>query len=116
MVAAELLAAKLVDASELKDYLANICCESYIDLDKHLANVESLEANFPTYSEHTECQGDLVWGDMKLGRLPQFLYDDAAIWKTQSSHSVQNSNSLNASHSVQMIPHSVEHGDCLFLW
>ena len=45
---------------------------------------------------------------MKLGRLPQFLYDDAAIWKTQTSHSVQNRKSLNVSHSVQMFPHSVQ--------
>ena len=76
---AELLAAKLVHATELKDFLGKICCETYADVAEHQANVEALEANFPNYSEQTECQGEQVWGDLKLGRLPAFLYTDAAL-------------------------------------
>ena len=33
--------------------------------------------NFPTYSETTECKSTLTWGKYKLGRLPQFIYNDA---------------------------------------
>ena len=29
------------------------------------------------YSESTECTGTQTWGDLKLGRLPRFVYDDA---------------------------------------
>ena len=74
---AELLAAKLVETKDLKNFLANICCETYTDIEKHRANVEYLEAHFPAYSESSECQGEPIWGDFKLGRLPQFLYADA---------------------------------------
>ena len=52
---AELLEAKMVHATDLKDFLANICCESYSDLGQHLADLTPLESNFPTYSERTEC-------------------------------------------------------------
>ena len=38
----------------------------------------SLEEHFPTYSEQTECsRADARWGEFKLGRLPEFLYNDA---------------------------------------
>ena len=88
-------------ATELKDFLANICCESYSDLDKHRANVQYLEKEFPSYSEKTECEGKLVWGDVKLGRLPSFLYDDVVVWSMHTSHSVQISHSVQSSHPVQ---------------
>eukprot|EP00959_Pyramimonas_sp_CCMP1952_P202815 4241703-Pyramimonas_sp.AAC.1 len=35
----------------------------------------SLEQNFPTYSEASECSGLPSWGELKLGRLS--LHDDA---------------------------------------
>ena len=76
-----------MNASELKDFLANICVESYVDVKTHRNNVQYLEENFPTYSEKTECDlnGDNMskrieqktWGDFKLGRIPAFLYEDA---------------------------------------
>ena len=74
---AEDLAAKLVEATELKDSLANICCESYKDVGKFQQERADLEKHFPAYSEDTECAADGRWGDWKLGRLPGFLYSDA---------------------------------------
>ena len=50
---------------------------TYADLDKHLKERNVLEQNFPMYAETTECVGKLVWGDVKLGRIPEFLYVDA---------------------------------------
>ena len=75
---AELLEEKLVDAADLKHFLSNICCESYADVEKHQKEVPTLEEHFPTYSEITECAGNLTWGRFKLGRLPSELYADAA--------------------------------------
>jgi hypothetical protein len=31
----------------------------------------------PWYSENTECGDKLTWGEIKLGRIPAFLYEDA---------------------------------------
>ena len=37
-----------------------------------------MEKNFPIYSERSECVGvSQVWGECKLGRIPEFLYVDA---------------------------------------
>ena len=47
---AELLESNLVDIQELKQFLSNICCESYTDREKHLEQVPQLEKHFPTYS------------------------------------------------------------------
>ena len=46
--------------------------------------------NFPSYSEEAECAEELIWGDVKLGRLPNFLYQDAPF----SSQSLQFSNGI----------------------
>ena len=78
---AELLAAKLVEAQELKDFLSNICCETYTDVEQHRSNVPDLEAQFPAYSEKSEC-----WGDFELGRIPQFLHVDAERLQKEESH------------------------------
>ena len=69
---------KLVAADELKEFLANICCECYADPDKHREDLSTLEGNFPMYSERTECGSaeKPLWGEVKLGRLPGFLFDD----------------------------------------
>ena len=72
-----MLEKKLVQAQELKDFLSNICCESYSDVDDFRANRHFLETSFPTYSERTECPDTLQWGNVKLGRLPSCLYVDA---------------------------------------
>ena len=42
-------------------------------------DVPFLEENFPAYSEKTECvDGKPMWGEVKLGRIPEFIYEDAA--------------------------------------
>jgi len=75
---AEKLEEGLVRAEELKHFLGQICRVSYPDLEQFKNERESLEKNFPTYGENTECQeGTRKWGEIKLGRLPSKLYDDA---------------------------------------
>ena len=63
----------MIAAQELKDFLSNICCESYPDVEQFNRERQMLEEQFPTYSEHTETQGSNKWGDWKLGRIPTFL-------------------------------------------
>ena len=75
---AEALEAKLVEADELKAFLANICVESYGNVEQFEQQRAELEEHFPTYSEETECEPDRRWSHWKLGRLPSFLYRDAA--------------------------------------
>ena len=74
---AEKLQAGFVQAQELKDYTAAICCESYYDLPLFQRERAMLEKNYPTYAETKECTGNPVWGAFKLGRLPAFIYEDA---------------------------------------
>ena len=75
---AEKLEEGLVRAEELKHFLGQICRESYPDLEQFKNERASLEKNFPTYGEKTECrEGSPKWGEFKLGRLPSQLYDDA---------------------------------------
>merc|ERR1711999_58155 len=50
-----------------------------------------LEQNFPTYSEKTECDSQLLWGAHKLGRLPGFVYDDATSVPHKFSRSAHGS-------------------------
>ena len=73
----ELLEKAVVNSTELKEFLENLCVTSYTDLSKHVAEKDELENNFPVYSEKTECGSQPVWGDMKLGRIPEFLYADS---------------------------------------
>ena len=74
---AERLQAAIVHAGELKHFLQNLCVTTYADLEKHLGERDVLEQNFPMCAETTECVGKPVWGDVKLGRIPEFLYVDA---------------------------------------
>ena len=74
---AALLEEAIIESVELKQFLENLCVSTYTDLPKHLSEQEELEKNFPVYSEDTECAGEPVWGDVKLGRIPAFLYEDA---------------------------------------
>ena len=82
-----LLEAMMVHANELKDFLPNICCESYSDLGQHAADLTGLETNFPSYSERTECGSakKSLWGTVELGRLPAFLYADIQSQSVQQS-------------------------------
>ena len=53
---AKMLEERLVTAQELKDFLSNICCESYNDLQQFNDERQAIEKNFPTYSEQQECK------------------------------------------------------------
>ena len=93
---AEKLEAKLVEADELKGFLANICCESYPNKEKFLKEMHRLEENFPTYSEKSECGDDMKWGSCKLGRLPAFLYGEASSASTRSAQAETDNNLVTA--------------------
>ena len=41
----------MANASELKDFLANICIEAYPDLEKHEKEMPAVERNWPVFSE-----------------------------------------------------------------
>ena len=81
----------LVNATELKHFLGQICCESYPDANQFLQERDSLEKNFPAYSESSECSGPPMRGGLKLGRMPRFLYDDArtALHSSPCGHNEQ---------------------------
>ena len=66
------------ESDELKQLLASICVTSYSDLQTHLSDLPMLERDFPKYAEDTEVSpGHPVWGNVKLGRIPGFIYEDA---------------------------------------
>ena len=67
---AELLEKALVDAADLKQFLSNICCESYADVEKHQKEMPTLEEHFPTYSEKMSAQGTWCGGDLNLDDCP----------------------------------------------
>ena len=97
---AQLLEQRLVTAQELKDFLANICCERYENLEKFNDDRASLEK----YSEAQECGTDLRWGDFKLGRLPAFLYEDIS----SRSHSVEDSKQMSQSPVMSQVDDYVD--------
>ena len=68
---------EILKTSELKSFLSNICCERYTDATLFASERKYLEDNFPTYNETTECGDKQRWGEIKLGRIPAFLYRDS---------------------------------------
>ena len=61
---AERLEAGLNEASQLKQYLNEICCTTYPDAVAFKEEMPNLEANFPKYDETTECESTThrQWG------------------------------------------------------
>ena len=58
--------------------MASICVTSYTDLQAHLSDLLMLERDFPKYAEDTECSPvHPVLGSVKLGLIPEFIYEDA---------------------------------------
>ena len=47
-------ATTIVNAQGAKDFLANICCESYPDLAQHSAEIAEVERCRPTFKESEE--------------------------------------------------------------
>ena len=68
---------QLATTTELKAFLAEIQVTSYYNLDQFNAERDELERVFPAYREPTSTNGNAKWGDISLGRLPAFIYDDA---------------------------------------
>ena len=53
---AKLLQEGIASAQELKDFLSNICCESYPDLAQYDANIADVEQNWPKFSERCRAE------------------------------------------------------------
>ena len=68
---------QLATTTELKAFLAEIQVTSYHNLDQFKAERDELERVFPAYREPACSNGHPKWGDISLGRLPTFIYDDA---------------------------------------
>ena len=84
---AKILEEGLAAATDLKEFIANICCTSYSDLESNKNEVEKLEAHFPTYSERSECSNaEPVWGEVKLGRIPECFYADSRSASDERTH------------------------------
>ena len=94
----------LVNATDLKDFLSNICVESYPDIAQHRQDLPNVEKNWPVFLESRDAGGVLMgrandtgatapsadtcpstdtsrhqapkWGDLRLGRLPQYVRKD----------------------------------------
>ena len=67
----------LVHASDLKNFLSNICCESYNDPSQFEEERSYIESAFPAFSEKTEALAEQRWGEVQLGRIPAFIYEDS---------------------------------------
>ena len=92
-----------MNASELKEYAAAICCESYYDLPLFQEERAILEKNYTTYAENIECTGNPQWGAFKLGRLPAFIYEDA-----KNTRSAQSMHSPKGSQISSVMPHETD--------
>ena len=82
------LEAGLLAADDLKNYLSNVCCESYPDVARAMDERSKVEHSFPSFAEKQECDSapPYTWGNWKLGRVPQFVYDDAATYKPRTAN------------------------------
>ena len=58
----------LCTAAEFKRFHENLCCERYPDEEAFLKEVDTIERQWPQFSERQE--GADQWGDVKLGRIP----------------------------------------------
>ena len=70
----------LVQASDLKNYINNICCTSYPDVAKFKEERDTLEQNFPRYAEWQEDKTvpeNLRCREIMLGQIPAFVRSDA---------------------------------------
>ena len=78
----------LVTAAQFKEYVANICCESYPDPEAHERDVAELEKQWPRFAERRpgDAQNIVVqWGPHRIGRIPPFIRRDAKFPSEQHS-------------------------------
>ena len=91
---AEQLEQGLVAASELKDFLSNLCCEEYSPVYHCTEAMSTMEKQWPQFREDQEGDKSAVpmWGDCKLGRLPPFIWSDIGVnygtaWNAEQTES-----------------------------
>ena len=78
---AERLEQALVNAADLKNYINNICCTTYPDVEKFNEDRDDLEKHFPSYAEYQEHQNTEQprhCGECRLGQIPAFVRRDAS--------------------------------------
>ena len=92
----ELIQKGFASVGEFKNCMPNICTESYPDADRRKRETMDLENNWPRYDEHSEASnGQCIWGDIKLGRLPKFVYDDRSASQVHADANSRTQEALN---------------------
>jgi len=69
----------LASATDFKNFIQGMCCESYPDIAKHSQELRRVEAEWPCYKETKQgATGEtaVTWGDTRLGRIPAFIRED----------------------------------------
>ena len=74
----------LVRADDLKAFLAELCTESYPDIDKHKVDVDVVEEDLPQLHERRglATTEPATWVEERIGRLPAFLWEDGVSGDT----------------------------------
>ena len=55
-----------------------------------------LENYWPRYDEHGKANnGQCIWGDIKLGHLPTFVYDDRSVSQVHANANSRTQEALN---------------------
>ena len=69
----------LINAEQMKAFCATVCCESYPDGAAVEKKMDTLEAQWPRFSEENDTDAPGIaklWGANRLGRLPPFIWND----------------------------------------
>ena len=93
---AQLLQLQLLDANDFKDFLNNLCCETYPDLAQHNAEIATLEKQWPKFTEMDEEKNASIGSTrtsvqvatdskaLALSSVPQGLANNALILQHKS--------------------------------
>ena len=90
-----LIAQGLASAENLKMFTQNLCYQSYAHPMALSLAQDDIENQFPDYSESRGAVRNEKWGDIKLGRIPEFLYDDAKNLLNPTAETGKNKKTLS---------------------
>jgi hypothetical protein len=96
----------LIEADDLKRFIEGICCESYPHEDQHLNSIDQIEKNWPKFHEDTDkytleetdvASKPPVWGELRYGRLPPFIWEES---KDADYSSLYEANAPDDQHAI----------------
>ena len=78
---AEMLETSLLDAADMKNFCANLCCEEYPLETDLTAEEESIEKHWPCFHERDGLghASKATWGNYRFGRIAPFLWRDSEM-------------------------------------